>query len=252
MKLWFALLLVFTISLSHADNYCPEFQAGIDAYKAEDYSHALQIWEACHTAGLRNANLYYNLGNAAFRLEHIGKAIWAYESALRLDPTQADILANLKFAQNQTIDKIDSSEEDNPVLKALWKLHHLFSLNTQLWILMILAWMAAAIYVALHWVHKHSLRNVLFAKLFAMGIISALLILDTGAKVYLQETEAMGIVLTKSADIMSGPGDTYQVLHELHEGTKVEVREIRSNWANVRIGDNVNGFMPVHALGIIE
>lgn len=231
---------------------CPDFQKGVDAYKAENYSQALQLWEACQQAGIRNADLYYNMGNAAFRLEKIGKAIWAYESALQLDPTNDDIAANLKFAQNKTVDKVESNEDDNPVLKALWKLHHLFSLNTQLWILMFLAWFAAIVYVALHWIRKTAIRNILYLSLFATGIIGSILLLDTGAKIFIQETETSGIVLNKSVDIMSGPGDNYQVLHELHEGTKVEVREIRGDWANVRIGDNVNGFVPKKAIGVVE
>lgn len=245
--IWIALLFAITSFAS-----CPNFQSGIDAYKKEDYSKALELWESCQQAGLQNADLYYNLGNAAFRLDQIGKAVWAYESALRLDPTNSDAAANLKFAQNQTVDKVENAAEDNPVLKALWKLHHLFSLNTQLWILVLLAWLAASIYVALHWVRKASLRNLMFLKLFGIGVLATLFALDTIAKIYIQETETPGIVLTKNADIMSGPGDNYQVLHELHEGTRVEVREVRGEWANVRIGDNVNGFMPVKLLGIVR
>lgn len=248
----FILFLLFSLLFSNAFADCADFQKGTEAYKAQDYSRALQLWEHCQQAGMQNADLYYNLGNAAFRTNKIGKAIWAYESALKLDPTNEDALANLKFAQNQTVDKVDRGEEENPVLKALWKMHHLFSLDTQLWILVVFAWISAAIYVALHWIRRTALRNLLFVKLFGIGILASILVLDTAAKIYNQETETFGIVLTKTADIMSGPGESYQVLHELHEGTKVEVREIREGWANVNIGDDVNGFMPLEILGVVK
>ena len=85
-----------------------------------------------------------------------------------------------------------------------------------------------------------------------LGLVASLMGLDAGIKAYLLETDSSAVVLSKSADIMSGPGDRYQVLHELHEGTKVQVKEIREGWANVRIGESINGFVKIDLLGLVK
>lgn len=43
--------------------------------------------------------VYYNLGNAHFRLGQYGRAIAAYQKALALDPAQPEVLANLDAAR---------------------------------------------------------------------------------------------------------------------------------------------------------
>ena len=58
-------------------------------------------------------------------------------------------------------------------------------------------------------------------------------------------------MLVKSCDVLSGPGEQYQVLHELHEGTRLELRKVRDGWASVRIGDNINGFVKETELGVV-
>src|SRR5690554_7793015 len=54
-----------------------------------------------------SAELYYNLGNAYYRLNQIGPSIYYYEKALQLAPNDADIKNNLAFAENARIDAIE-------------------------------------------------------------------------------------------------------------------------------------------------
>lgn len=50
--------------------------------------------------------LYYNLGNAYYKLNKIAPAIYNYEKALLLNPNDVASKNNLRFAQNMTIDEI--------------------------------------------------------------------------------------------------------------------------------------------------
>ena len=70
-----------------------------NAYREENYDAAIQDYEELINAGIRGANIYYNLGNAYLRTDNKGKAILYYERAFRMRPRDADIRANLKFAR---------------------------------------------------------------------------------------------------------------------------------------------------------
>jgi len=251
-KLLYLVVLCFS-GFGFADNECPLFLEAVNYYKAESYPAAISVWETCVQQGFQNADVYYNLGNAEFRANDLGHAIWAYESALRLDPTNPDIIANLEFARSHTVDKVEANaEDDNPVLKTLWKIHHALSLNQQLVVLLFLAWSAGLLWVLAAWRNNERFRTISYSCLFGIAFFAAIIGLDSLFKAWSLETDNIGIVLSRSADVMSGPGDQYQVLHELHEGTRVEVRDQGEGWINVRIGENVNGFVKADLLGIVK
>jgi tetratricopeptide (TPR) repeat protein len=239
--LWSLLLSMGIVSAQ--EKSCPQFQKGVEAYKNSEFASALSLWEACAKTGFRSADLFYNLGNAAYRESKVGLAIWAYESALRLDPTDEDVNANLEMARALTVDRVEKTDEDNPILRALWKLHHLLDMESALWIVFAFFWIAG-ILLALAWTRRsESARNACFVALFLLSFPFGLLLLDVGFKAYLYESDKRAVVLTAEADIMSGPGDRYQVLHEIHEGTLVQIQDVRGDWANIKVGESVTGFV---------
>ncbi|HSQ42408.1 MAG TPA: tetratricopeptide repeat protein [Fibrobacteraceae bacterium] len=248
------ILAVFLILVGAAfsEERCEAFSQGVQAYRAEKYTAAIDVWDACVQAGIRNPDLFYNLGNAYYRAGQLGRAIWAYESALRLAPANADLNANLEFVRSQTVDKTDKGEEDNPILKAFWRAHHAIGLHTQLLLLLLAAWVAGILLVLGFLIRKEGVRTTIHVLLFLLIVGASVLALDAGFKAVKLETESTGIVVTRSTDVMSGPGDKYQVLHELHEGTQVEIREMRDGWANVRIGESVNGFVPLKQIAVVR
>lgn len=61
--------------------------------------------------GLVSYKLFYNLGNAYYKNNQIGKAIYNYELAHKLMPNNEDIKTNLQIANEKTIDKIESKRK---------------------------------------------------------------------------------------------------------------------------------------------
>jgi len=260
-----ASLLMFTVAYSA--EVCTTFDNGVQAFKAQDYLGAEAAWETCVAKGIHNADLFYNLGNAEYRLGHMGQAIWAYESALRLVPTSADYTANLQYAQKQIVDKVESNEEENPVLMFLWHAHHSLTLNHQLAVVGVIAWLAGILIMIFLFVQHKGVRSGILVALFVLGAVASILGIDAGFKLYSLVNDKFAIVVVKSVDVMSGPGDKYQVLHELHEGTRVDIRnadmngadirsadvhERRDEWVNVRIGESINGFLKADQIRIVE
>ena len=79
--------------------------AGDSAYMRNDYASAIQLYETLLKDG-EAAEVYYNLGNSYYKSENIARAILNYERALLLQPSNADIRANLEIARAKTIDKV--------------------------------------------------------------------------------------------------------------------------------------------------
>jgi tetratricopeptide (TPR) repeat protein len=75
------------------------------------YRQAIAAYEQLIAAGIHNAKLYYNLGNAYFRLNDLGHAILHYRRGLRLEPGNRQLQANLSYARSRRLDQIDVSSE---------------------------------------------------------------------------------------------------------------------------------------------
>ena len=80
------------------------------AYAKEQYQQAIADYESLLKQG-SNADIYYNLGNAYYRVGNITRAIINYERAALLSPGDADIRFNLQIARSKTIDKITPESE---------------------------------------------------------------------------------------------------------------------------------------------
>ena len=102
------IILLLTATLLGANAQTPQtlMQQGNDAYTKGDFAAAVQAYNAVLDAGYQSADLYYNLGNAHYRLEEYGFSILNYERALRLKPNFRDAKENLDLVNSKTEDKI--------------------------------------------------------------------------------------------------------------------------------------------------
>ena len=87
------------------------FEQGKEHYKNGKYQEAINSWEKVLINGKHSSSLYFNLGNANYKLNKVGPSIFYYEKALQLAPGDADIQTNLKFAENARIDAIEPLPE---------------------------------------------------------------------------------------------------------------------------------------------
>jgi hypothetical protein len=74
------------------------FEAASKAYDAGQYEEAVRQYASIAAAGVAEPELFYNLGNAAFRAGDVATAIANYERALQLDPRMEDAAHNLDYA----------------------------------------------------------------------------------------------------------------------------------------------------------
>ncbi len=250
------LLILFTIAVSfvsaNAAEHCSGIENGAKAYNEGDFERAVDEWRTCVDNGTENADLYYNLANAYFRNGKLGFAIYYYKSALRLDPSNDDILHNLKYAQAMTRDKVEEDGEENPLLAGLFKAHHALSLRTQMWTLLGLFWAIALLAIARRISRSSKAKNVLIGTMFALSSLFCIIAMSAGYKIFIAETDIEGVVTAKDADVTSAPNDRSQTLNTLSEGTTFEILSEQDNFAEIRLGEKIRGFVKKSDIGIVK
>ena len=87
------------------------FEQGNTLYNDGNYTLAIEKYQSILDNGKHSAELYFNLGNAYYKLNNIAPSIYYYEKALQLAPNDKDILNNIAFARNMTIDDIATIPE---------------------------------------------------------------------------------------------------------------------------------------------
>lgn len=221
-------------------------EAAAQAYRNQDFKGSIALYEEIIAQGIAedklSAELYYNLGNAYFRDNRLGKAILSYERALLLDPGDGDIRHNLRFAQNRTIDRVDTA--GNLFLTNWFRgVRNIFSSNQWAWtgvVLFILFLACVGVYLFLRplWARKSA---------FYAGIVLFLLMVGANVFAFSQKRERVkrdtAIVMVEAAAVNASPDTNSNQLFELHEGTKVKIRNNDGNWYEIQIADGSVGWV---------
>jgi tetratricopeptide (TPR) repeat protein len=217
------------------------------AYFTGHYENAVTIYEKVTQAGFASPVLYYNLGNAYFKLGNMPLAILYYEKAHKLSPADADIVHNIRLANTRIVDKI----EPVPMLFYIrwWNsAQNMLSPDNFAKIslgLFTIFWLLLAFYFL---ARRRGLRVTAFyfALLLLIGSSFGMLLASDSHHKALNPDEA--IVIEASAGVKSSPDDKSVDLFVIHEGTKVTVMDRIGNWKEVRIANGNSGWIQTKAI----
>jgi tetratricopeptide (TPR) repeat protein len=217
------------------------------AYADGDYPRAIAAYREVLNAGYFSGSLYYDLGSACHRSGEQGWAIAYLEEARRLSPRDADIRHNLALARG-------GARADAPQLQTSWLLDLLASLLDAaapfevMRGLLIAVWAAALTGAAVAWLPdgslRRGLRRVAFVALIAVGLAAAGLAL----KAYQVHSAASGVVVADETEVRSGPLASETVQFVLHGGTLVHLGRNTGAWRELRLSDEMRGWVPVDAV----
>ncbi len=217
------------------------WNAGNKAYMNGSYDKAIEEYHAILKGGEYSLELYYNLANAYFKSDSLGKAILYYNKALRIDPSHEDALHNLTLAEARTKDKINEVPE---FFLNGWMRSMRDSLSCNAWSVLsiicfaiflagvLLFMLASAIGLRKAGFYSAICALIIFIATFSFAISSRNNILS--------HDEA--IVTASAISIKSSPDRASTELFVLHEGTKVRVVSEMDNWAEVVIADGKKGW----------
>ena len=151
-----------------------------------------------------------------------------------------------------TRDKVDEDEEENPILSVLFRMHHALSLKVQLWIMLGIFWTIALAAVAIKLSLRERLKNIFTGIIFALTIAICVFGASAGYKIFILETDITGVVTAADADVTSAPSDKSQTLNTLSEGTSFQVLSTQGNYAEIKLGEKIKGFVRLSDVGIVD
>jgi len=247
LRLPVLLVVVVSLCISSASvaGVTDTFREANALYESERYGEAADLYESIVESGFRSADVQYNLGNARYRSGDLGRAVLAYERALRIEPGHEDAAANLAFVQELLADR--RTPVGGALTEFFGRLDERLTSDR-------LALVACAFYFILFGVLTlRVLRGGLSPWLARIaGVAAIALVFFGGVLVYRvaqERSHVQAVVMPDEVGVRTGPGDDFLMEFRLHEGTKVVVEERRGEWARVMLrGTDLEGWLPGEAV----
>lgn len=226
----------------YIDKGLQAFETGNKAYLEEDYASAIRAYQEVLAEGLHSKEVYLNLGNAYYKNGQTASSILYYEKGLVYFKKDTDLINNLRFAENQRIDRIEPLPDS--LLKRVYEFL-IGLMNSE-------AWAATSFIFALLFaitrVAKSRLRKLAIPNLI-IGVFTFLILLFIKSS---EQRENYAIVFEPAITVLSDPKIGASVIFELHEGTKVKPIESFDSFQKIEIANGQSGWIPTSSIRFIK
>lgn len=206
------------------------------------YQEAILQFEVIRKdGGIKNGKLFYNIGNAYFRLGDVGRAILNFKRAALFMQNDQNLKQNLEYARNRRADRIELRQKEK-VLKTLFFIHYDIPPRLKLVVFAIsfgALWISAAvrIFFKAGW-----LKAVVIIAAVASAIFLASLITDSMSFARTPE----GVITADEVVGKMGDADTYQPSFKepLHSGSEFRLLERRPGWWHIELESGDRTWIP--------
>jgi tetratricopeptide (TPR) repeat protein len=223
------------------------FEKGNDFYQKGKYELAIKAYESVLNDNKESVQLYFNLGNSYYKLHQTAPAIYNYEKALVLEPCNAAVLNNIKFAQKQTIDEIKVVPKVG-FAKLLRDFTGIYPFETWAWITIAFAMLFLVFFMVYYFSQSIVAKRVFFLGMFVVLLLMAMSMSSAFFEKSYFDNEKPAIVFAESAEVRSEPQKASHATFVLHEGTKVYVLEKLGNWKKIQLTDGTEGWIDGNAI----
>ncbi|WP_213524204.1 tetratricopeptide repeat protein [Nonlabens sp.] len=239
------LCLLFVFIANAQDSFeLAAFAKANQAYTEENYDLAIAGYEQILKTSKHSAEVYFNLGNAYYKINAIGPAIYNYEKALQLDSENRDVINNLKFANQMKIDVIEATTTtglESDVSRVITAL----SVDEWAYFSILILLFTVLVFLLYYYAQTTSKKRLFFILTF-FGLL--FLAISIAAAFYVKSSlndQQYAIVYTAEFTTREEPREEAAPSFNLHEGTKVEVLEEFNQWALVLLSNGSKAWIPL-------
>lgn len=226
-----------------ADNAAQQFAKANQEYASGNYQQAVESYKGLVEAKQWNASLFYNLGNAWFRLGDRGKAILEYERALALDRDHPEAQANLRLVRD------DARALELPK-SAIDRYLAFASPSQYAWAAAVAFWIAMfalAGFVASRRRSQTRAAILIVAVLVLCGALCALYQVENGPT-----GRSLAIVLGKNVEARLATADNARAVLALPAGSEIKIVSKRGDWFYAALPNNLRGWIPANSAEMVR
>src|SRR4051812_41285574 len=210
------------------------FAKANQAYNEQRFQEAAEGYESLVQSGQWTANLFYDLGNAYYRLGNFGKAILNYERALALDPRHPEAEANLRLAR----DEGRALEMRRDWIERYASIGTVKQYTTAA---AVAFWFALFLAAHLWFSTRRSAGRVtllFLAILIIGGSVFAIYTLENGAR-----GTALAVVTGKEVEARLATADTAKSVLVLPAGSEIKILSERGDWIYAALPNDQRGWI---------
>ena len=208
------------------------------SYDLGDYATAANMYEILISKHHINGHVFFNLGNAYYKLGQKGNAIAAYLSGKKFIPRDPDLTANLAFVFNTIQDKLDAQREHSSMLFQIFFWISAMSSKEQFIVGSMMLCVFFVLMFLYLWFHKLVLK--------ILGIMFAVIyfVMMSGLVIEYLNYEYWGAINTDVTSVYSEPNmNNANILFELHDGAPFLWKKSYQDWMLIELSDGKKGWV---------
>lgn len=213
----------------------PVFTKANQNFNDGHFQEAIDGYQSLVRSGHWSANLFYDLGNAWFRVGDFGQAILNYERALALDPHHPEAEANLRLARDEARALELKRNAVERYLSAGTPTQYSIAAS-------IAFWLALFGFATLFFMRRRSTR------LIALIVLSLGVFGGTVFALYARENgshgRALAIVTGKNVQARLATADNASSVLGLPPGSEIKVLSERGDWLYAALPNDLRGWIP--------
>lgn len=227
------------------------FDQATAAYNAGEYEKAIGFYNDILNNGKHSTAVYFNLGNAHYKRNEIAESIYFFEKALLLSPDDQEIKTNLSYAQNMTLDAIDTVPETG-ISKLYKNVTGKLTFDQWSYVAIVAMFVFVLLYILFYYSdYATRKRGTFIGSLLALFICIISIIFA-----YIQQNDynniQPAIIFAEESFIKSEPNEASLQVFILHAGTKVNVLEELNAWNKIKLADGKTGWMLKNELKLLK
>lgn len=219
------------------------FEKGNSLYNQGQYEEAIDVYKTILETKTHSAELYYNLGNAYYKLNKVAPSIFYFEKALQLAPNDGDIKNNLAFARNMTIDAISPLPESG-VGKFIKNITNFMTFDGWAKTSVILVCCFVVLFLFYYFAYSTFRKRLAFIGSMVALMLVVITLTLAFHKFNLDKKDKPAIVFIQESKVRTEPNSRSEESFTLHEGTKVQILDTIKSWTRIQLPDGKTGWIP--------
>lgn len=218
------------------------FEEGNTLYNEGKFAEALDKYETILESDKHSAELYFNIANAHYKLNHIAPSIYFYEKAALFAPNDKDIKNNMAYAKKMTIDAIDTLPEVG-FSKIVNNVTKTMSFNDWAKLAVGLVIIFVVLFLFYYFAYSTTKKRLYFVSSLVSIFLAVFALAFTFHSYGLAQKNNPAIVFAQESKVKSEPNLRSDIAFTLHEGTKVQILDTVSNWKKIKLADGKTGWI---------